>query len=206
MEQDHQRRQTAGRNVTTGDLKAAEKRPRMPPLGWENVLILFTTWALLLDMLFTEQNAHLQGLNSMRRFLMGLATSKQCYSADFFANVVWICLDDAVRHFNQSMPHEDLQFANEMKILQYPTTRLHEVAKQLMVQGEFRTPTVVTHPGTASVSGPGTAATSRISSITGSYRQQGGTHQSGGGDHQEMTTEIKTNSGKSTLTDTGQRG
>ena len=66
MEQDYQRRQTAGWNVTTGDLKAAEKRPIMPPLGWENVLILFTTWALLLDMLFTEHNAHLQGLNSVR--------------------------------------------------------------------------------------------------------------------------------------------
>lgn len=198
MEQDYQRRQTAVRNVTTGDLEAAEKRPRMPPLGWGNVLILFTTRALLLDMLFTEHNAHLQGLNSMRRFLTGLATSKQYYSAEFFANVVWICIDDAVRHFNQVMPHEDLQFSNGMEILQYLTTRLRKVAKLLQVQGEFRAPTlprewnvhaqrwwmggnyvpsVVTYPGTASIPGSGTAATSRTLSITGSYKQPGGAHQ-----------------------------
>ena len=38
-------------------------------------------------------------------------------------------------------------------------------------------PSVVTYPGTASIPGSGTAATSRTLSITGSYKQPGGAHQ-----------------------------
>ena len=47
------------------DIKVAERAPRMPPLKWEEVCMLFTTWALLLEMLFTHKNAHLAGINSI---------------------------------------------------------------------------------------------------------------------------------------------
>ena len=137
LEAEWDRRKKAGKNVTTADYKAAEKAPRMPPLKWEEVCLLFTTWALLLKMLFTERNAHLLGLNSIRRHLMSLSKDKYLYSSSYFANVVWCVLDNAVRTFNQVMPYDDLVTATELTILQFPTTRLHRVAEMLAMQSDY---------------------------------------------------------------------
>ena len=41
--------------MTLADYKAAEKVPRMPPLRWDEVCTLFTTWALLLKMFFGKK-------------------------------------------------------------------------------------------------------------------------------------------------------
>ena len=50
-------------------------------------------------------------------------------------------MDDIVRHFHQVMPFEDLETANEMEILKFPTTCLRETARALVFQGDFRVPT-----------------------------------------------------------------
>ena len=137
MDAEWERRRRAGKNVTTADYKAAEKAPRMPPLRWDEVCLLFTTWALMLKMLFGERNAHLLGLNSIRQHVMTLSSTKHLYNTQYFANIVWCVLDDAVRSFNQVMPYEDLVTANELTILQFPTTRLHQVANTLSLQSDF---------------------------------------------------------------------
>ena len=137
MDAEWERRKRAGKNVTTADYKAAEIAPRLPPLRWDEVCMLFTTWALMLKMLFGERNAHLLGLNSIRQHMMTLSSRKNLYNAHYFANIVWCVLDDAVRSFNQVMPYDDLVTANELTILNFPTTRLHQVANTLSMQSDF---------------------------------------------------------------------
>ena len=63
IEKEYQRRKAAGRNVTVADLKKAERTPRLPPLRWEDLVLLMTTYALFLEILFTSNNEHLKGLN-----------------------------------------------------------------------------------------------------------------------------------------------
>ena len=99
--------------------------------------MLFTTWALLLKMLFTERNVHLLGLNAIRRHLMSLSKDKYLYSSSYFANIVWCVLDDAVRTFNQVMPYNDMITATELTILQFSTTRLHKVVEILSMQSNY---------------------------------------------------------------------
>jgi len=143
MGSEWQRRLRAGKNVTTADYKAAEKAPRMPPLRWDEVCMLFTTWALLLKMLFGPRCAHLVGLNSIRQHVMSLSSTKHMYDATYFANMVWCVLDDAVRWLNQVVPYDDLVSANEVECLQFPTTRLHRVADMLSMQSNY---TMATFP------------------------------------------------------------
>ncbi len=116
--------QEGSKNVTTAHYKAVEKAPRMPPLRWDEVCLLFTTWALLLKMLFGERNAHLLGLNIIRQHIMLLSLTKHMYNSMYFANIVWCVLDDTVRWFNQVVPYEDLVTAKEVTILKFPITRL----------------------------------------------------------------------------------
>ena len=188
LDAEWERRRRVGKNVTTADYKAAEKAPRMPPLRWDEVCLLFTTWALMLKMLFGKRNAHLLGLNSIRQHMMTLSSTKHLYNAQYFANVVWCVLDDAVRSFNQVMPYDDLVTANELTILQFPTTRLHQVASMLSMQSNYsmatfprewqmhadRRASVNQFPATVSFGGgsslSGTSATSLssgVSTITG---------------------------------------
>jgi hypothetical protein len=186
IEQEYQRRKDAGKNVTTGDLKAAARKPRMPPTRWEEVLMLLTTWALLLEMLFGERNQHLQGINAIRRHLMSLAETKHCYNAAYFANVVWACVDDSVRYFNQVMPHEHLELASGLDIiqLQFPTSRLHDIAKALAIQSDFK---VATFPREwdeyvqrgASSSYPATVSFGGGSSASGNSHRSTGSGMSG---------------------------
>ena len=99
------------------DCKAAEKAPRMPPLRWDEVCTLFTTWALLLKMLFGKNNAHLHCLNAIRRHLLSLAETKHRYNTTYFANVVWCVLNDAVKWLNQVMSYEDLMSTADVMCL-----------------------------------------------------------------------------------------
>ena len=105
--------------MTTSDYKAVEKAPRMPPLRWDEVCTLFTTWALLLKTLFGEKNAYLLGLNAARRHLLSLGETKHRYTATYFANVVWCVLEDAVKWLNQVVPYNDLVSTEDVMCLQY---------------------------------------------------------------------------------------
>ncbi len=42
--------------MTVADLKKAEQDPRLLPIFWEELLMMFTTYALFLEMLFTKRN------------------------------------------------------------------------------------------------------------------------------------------------------
>ncbi len=90
--------------MTTADLERAERAPRMPPVLWEDVAMLFTTWAQLVEMLFTKDNAHYQGLNHVQKHIMGIAKNKNFFVPMY---VVLVVLDDSVRHFNMAMPFDN---------------------------------------------------------------------------------------------------
>ena len=143
MELERERRMRAGKHVTLADYKAAEKVPRMPPLRWDEVCTLFTTWALLLKMLVGRNSAHLLSLNAIRRHVLSLAGTKHRYSPTYFANVVWCVLDDAVRWLNQVVPYDDLVSTKDVMCLQFTATKLHRVAEMLSMQSEY---TMATFP------------------------------------------------------------
>ena len=100
----------------------------MPPTQWEAVNLLFITYMLIVEMLFTKNNAHPQSINSVRRQLMMTANIRHCFDASYYATIVWACMYDGVQHFNKHMPYSDLQGGGRNALLQSPTTQLHEVA------------------------------------------------------------------------------
>ena len=73
---------------------------------------------------------------------MGLAETKHCYGPRYFGNIVWAAHDDVVRHFNMVVPYSDLQRARQGDFVQFPTTRLHDVARALGMQGAFEMQTL----------------------------------------------------------------
>ena len=109
IKNEYQQRRAAGKNVTTTDLQKSERQPRMPPTRWEDVIVLFTTYTLLVEMLFTQNYAHLQGINSVQRQLMMMANIKHCFDASYYATIVWACMYNGVQHFDMHMPYPDLQ-------------------------------------------------------------------------------------------------
>ena len=104
---------------------------------------MFTTWALLLKMLFGKNNAHLLGLDAIRRHVLSLAETKHRYSLTYFANLVQCVLDNAVKWLNQVVPCDDLVLIAGVMCLQFPTTKLHRVAEMLSMQSKY---TMATFP------------------------------------------------------------
>ena len=49
--------------LTYSEAKKAAKAPRIPPQTYESTLMLLTTYALFIEMLFGGNNAHLRGIN-----------------------------------------------------------------------------------------------------------------------------------------------
>ena len=143
LELEREKRKQAGKNVTIADYEAVRKALWMPPLRWDEVCTLFATWSLLLRLLFGTKNAHLLGLNAIRRHVLSLAETKHRYSSTYFTNVVWCVLDNAVRWLNQVVPYDDLVSTTDVMCLQFPTTRLHRVAEMLGMKSEY---TMATFP------------------------------------------------------------
>lgn len=126
---------------------------------------MLATWALLLDMLFGDRIAHLGGINSIGRHLMSLANTKHCYSTEYFANVVWFCMDNAVRHFNKVIPYGDLRV---------PTFQAEWAMHAQKWQGiSGLLPSVVTY---SSGTGPGDGSGASLTSSLSSNTVQGYTH------------------------------
>ncbi len=142
IEQEFERRKTAGKTITIADLGRAERVPRMPPSRWEDIIILFTTWSNLMEILFMRKNDRFMGMDSLRRYMMGLADTKLCYNASHFVNILCAAHDDAVCHMNMTVSWEDLQNACPGKVLQFPTTRLRGITRTLAIQGAFRMQTL----------------------------------------------------------------
>ena len=134
IEFEYQRRLAAGKNVTVADLQRAEREPRLPPQRYEELIMLLTTYALFLEMLFGAMNAHLRGVNAIRRELLAMADHKHLYDKWFYAQITWAIIDDGVDHFNQWMPFADIQAATTTRAresLVWPTTRLLRLATSL---------------------------------------------------------------------------
>ena len=124
--------------MTTADYKAVEKAPRMPQLRWDEVFMLFIyNWPLLLKMLFDKRNAHLLGLSANRQHIVSLPSTKYVYNSTYFTNILWCTLDEPVRWFNQVVAYDDLVTATEVATLQFPTTRLRQVASMLSLQSDY---------------------------------------------------------------------
>ena len=95
------------------------------------------------DVVWEKNNAHLLGLNAIRRHVLSLAETKHRYSSTYFANVLWCVLDDTVKWLNQVVPYDDLVSTADVMCLQFPTTKLHRVADMLSMQSEY---TMATFP------------------------------------------------------------
>ena len=72
-------------------------------------MVLLTTNACFLDMLFGQANTHRSGLNKVRRALMGLQSVMHKLPPIFYAEVLWAILDDKFRHFNECLTPSDFQ-------------------------------------------------------------------------------------------------
>ena len=83
-----------GSNWTYANARAALKQPRRPPTTSETTCTFLTTYAMFLEMLFTDSNSHLEGLNAIRRKLRIMQATKRKISKIWFATVVWGLIED----------------------------------------------------------------------------------------------------------------
>ena len=131
MEGERKLREKTVKTLSYTEAKKMERAPRLPTWRFEDTMMLFTTYALFLEMLFGQNNQHLQGLNAVRGQLMAMAQIRKVLTPMYFANVVWAVLDDGVRHFNECMPFDDLQGITSQMQVVWPRTDLHNFAKMM---------------------------------------------------------------------------
>ena len=134
IEDEYQLRQAVGENLSMADLRRAERTPRLPPLRWEELATLLTTYGLFLEMLFGPKNAHLRGVNAVRRQLFAMADYRHLFSKAYIANVSWAILDDGVNHFNLWVPYDDIVGARTTTALEglvWPSSKLEMYAASL---------------------------------------------------------------------------
>ena len=92
----------------------------------------------MLKLLFTESNPHYMGVDAVRHYLMGIQETKHCYGVMHYINIVWAVVDDAVKTLKLCVPWEDLTTTNQNTSLQFPTTGLHDLARNLALQSELQ--------------------------------------------------------------------
>ena len=95
--------------LTYSEAKTAAKAPRLPPRTYESTLMLLTTYALFIEMLFGKNNAHLQGINAIRGQLMSMAQISRNLTPLYFENIIWAVIDDMCKHFNECMAMADFE-------------------------------------------------------------------------------------------------
>ena len=132
IKKDKRARDKAMSNLTFAEAKQIEKAPRLPPTTYEGTLMLLTTWALFLAMLFTEHNEHLQGVDEVRARLMEMSGVTEKLTPMYLANVMWAVLDDQCKHFNECMSMDD--FRNPRGRVIWPRTNLRGFAQTMAGQ------------------------------------------------------------------------
>ena len=110
---------------TQSDEQKAYREPQCPPGTYERILMLYTTYAIFLEMLFSKANAHLGGLNHVRRQLMGMSKISDRLAPIYFANVTWAVLDDAFKHFSKCTVLEDFNVGDPLGEVIWPSSCLH---------------------------------------------------------------------------------
>ncbi len=53
-----------------------------------------TTYVMVLELLFGDDNCHLQGVDEVLEAMMSIALHKDCIQPNYYANVVWKVIDD----------------------------------------------------------------------------------------------------------------
>ena len=95
-------RRTEKGTWTQVDERNTYRAPRCPPGTYEWTPMLYMTYAMFLEIFFLKANAHLVGLNHVRRQLMSMAKISTWLAPMYFANVTWAVLEDEFKHFNES--------------------------------------------------------------------------------------------------------
>jgi len=124
------RRATKGTWTQVNERKVY-RAPRCPQGTYERTLMLYTTYAMFLEMLFSKANAHLVGINHIRWRLMSMAKILTRLSPWYFANVTWEVLEDAFKHFSKNTELEDFKVQDPLSGVIWPSSSLLGTATQM---------------------------------------------------------------------------
>ena len=86
---------------------------------------------MFLEMLFSKDNTHLGGLNHVRRQLMGIAKKSDRLTPMYFANVTWVVLEDAFKHFSKCTDLEEFNRVDPLGGVIWPSSSLLGTATQM---------------------------------------------------------------------------
>lgn len=94
-------------------------------MQWEKTVILLTMYTLFLKMLFVgTRNAHSQGLNMVHSQLVSMASIKHLLNPHYYVDMVWAVLNHDVKHFNQCMAMDTLQYRERHQLRVYDRARI----------------------------------------------------------------------------------
>jgi hypothetical protein len=138
LERQSQQREKARLTLTMKEWKAAERDPRLPPGTFEETYTLFTTYAMLIEMMFKVEglpmrNNHALGLDGVRGQM--LLKQEDDLRPNYFANIVWAVLSDAVLHFNECLDMDDIVGKPDISIV-WPRLSLRNFANNVIAGGQ----------------------------------------------------------------------
>ena len=127
--------------MTLTESRRISNRPRMPPKTWEKTCALLTTYSLLVEMLFTGEGEHAEGLDDVRRALKALSKNTDKLTPLYFANVMWKVYDDGCKYFDECVEMDD--FADPRADILWPRTDLRRFSLRI---GDTETIRLLTFP------------------------------------------------------------
>ena len=107
------KRTTATRTYT--EEKKMKEHARYPPTSYEKAVLLLTTDARFLEMLFTTRNKHQQGIVAVRNEMMRQSRRNHTKGPLYYMQVVWGCMRDWGEHFSQLMTAADFEGGAESR-------------------------------------------------------------------------------------------
>ena len=122
--------------ATFTEAKKWQKAPRLLPIQFGLLTNLLTVYALFLEMLFTERNAHLWGLNNLCWALISMNSIHHRLSWRYLATITWAIANDTCHHFSKCMPMEDL-LVKSTAMLVWLQSNLSTSAYQMMAEQEI---------------------------------------------------------------------
>ena len=94
---------------TYAEEKKMKDHARYPPTTYEKALLLITTYALVLEMLFSTRNEHQQGVVAVKEVM--LEQSKTAYNKGplYWMQVIWGVMCGQTKHNSQRMRPVDFE-------------------------------------------------------------------------------------------------
>ena len=141
MKRQQELKQETQHTLTYQDAKKFVTNARLPPLTYENLMLLLATYAKFLEMLFVPQkvgvaynrNSHLDGVNAVRMQIFANAGEKEKMPMLYWAMIAWKVIDDQCKHFSECM---SMQALGTKGALVWPRTDLHDFANFTMRSGQ----------------------------------------------------------------------